>query len=95
MSYSLCDENAKFVGDAPCINGLRELKEFVQDQGAEKFPAITQLFQHGYTNMLVQLGIECRNLGKRAVDNKDIRSSALSIGKAAVKAKELLVLEDA
>lgn len=94
MAYSITDISGKTISDGPCINGLREMKEFVSDQGQEKFPAISQLFEYGHTKLLVQLGIECRNLAKRAKEQQAIRNSFLSLGKAVVKAKELLVMED-
>lgn len=94
MSYSITDISNKTIGDGPCINGLREMKEFVSAQGQEKFPATSQLFEYGHTKLLVQLGIECRNLAKRSKDQQDIRNSFLALGKATAKAKELLVLED-
>jgi hypothetical protein len=94
MAYSFSDITGNVVGDGPSINGLRELKAFVQEQGAEEYPSIGHLFEHGYTKRLLQLGKECRSLAKRAT-NKDIKITIVSLGKSATKAKELLIMEDA
>jgi hypothetical protein len=93
MAYNFSDVTGKEVGDAPCINGLRELKAYIQKEGPHKFPAMADLLQNGYTKLLVQLGIDCRGLAKNAPD-KEIKSSILSFGKAAKKAKEILIMED-
>lgn len=93
MSYNFSDVTGKEVGDAPCINGLRELKAYFQKQGPDKFPAMANLLENGTTKLLLQLGIDCRGLAKNAPD-PEIKASILSIAKAAKKAKEILIMED-
>lgn len=91
MAYAFHDVDG-YLDPGPCINGLRQLKAFIASQQGLKFPAIEQLFDIGYTKLLAQLKIECRNLEKRATD-KDIKSTLASLGKSASKAKEILIME--
>lgn len=91
MAYKFNDVNG-FVADGPSINGLREVKQLMVEYKDWPRPALEQLLEHGHTDMLPALSVECKNLANKTND-KDIKSTLIKLAAAALKAKEVIIME--
>lgn len=90
MGYKFNDANG-YLEAGPSINGLKEIKDLATEYQARR-PALEQLIQHGHTDMLLALQVECRNLANKTND-KDVKHSLLRISALASKASEVLIME--
>lgn len=90
MAYTYHDANG-YLEPGPSINGWRELKALAV-QSRLALPALGQLLEHGYTNLLVALAIECRTLSAKT-DNQDIKSTLSHLAGLTQKADEIIALE--
>jgi len=91
MAYTYSDANGH-LSPGPSINGLRELKALIVEQRGWKHPALSQLLEHGHTNMLPALSAECRYLIVKT-DNYDIQSTLTHLASLCLRADEMIVLE--
>lgn len=90
MGYKFSDANGDST-HGPSINGLREVKDLMKEYDNPR-PALEQLLQHGHTNMLPALSMECRNLANKTND-KDIKHTLISLAAFARRADEIVILE--
>jgi hypothetical protein len=90
MAYSYSDAS-KQEWPGPSINGLRQVKKLAKEFQAKR-PALAQLLQHGHTNMLPALSVECTNLALKTTDIH-IKHTLVHLASIARKADEIVVLE--
>jgi hypothetical protein len=90
MAHTFSDANG-YLDLGPNINGLRQIKK-LRSTANGKFPAIDQLLELGYTNLLAELADDCRRLSKQTSD-KDIQFSLKHLAVLCRKAEEIIILE--
>jgi hypothetical protein len=91
MAYSYNDaEERQWAG--PSINGLREIKQLLEAYKDWPRPALEQFLEHGYTNMLPALSVECTNLANKTT-SEEIKHTLLHLASVALQADEIVILE--
>lgn len=87
MAYQLYDADKKDLGSLTVSSWTAIYK--AAKKSKTKCPAIGQLFSHGYTNLLVALKVECKQLIR---SNPDLSSSLTVLLSAANQADEIVAL---
>lgn len=91
MPYTFRDAS-KNSYPGPSINGLVEMKQLLSAYKDYPRPALEQLLEHGMTNMLPALSMECRNLANKTND-ENVKHTLISLAAIARKADEVVILE--
>jgi hypothetical protein len=91
MAYSFYDTKG-YIGPGPSITGWRDVKKLLEEYKDIPRPALEQLIEHGHTNMLPALAVECRNLSNKTKD-QDIKNTLKALSGLAKRAQEVIILE--
>jgi len=92
MAYDIHDEDG-YVGGGPSINGLRELKAELSRISTAVYPQMASLITNGYAASPARFKHECMALSKQ-VQGINVKKTLIELGKAASKAKTIVILHD-
>lgn len=94
MSYAIYSEKG-YIAPGPSIGGLRDLSNALTSKKINPvmYPQVSRLFQEGVANSPLRLRLECVALSK-VVTQPDVKQTLIELGKAAAKAKTIVILHD-